>query len=528
MKVKSNFAKYIFIIFIIGIIILVAYKLNEEKKNTTDEEQTNVVKEDDIGKEIKLGIAEFDTMNPLLSKNKQVQEITKIIYEPLFQLTSDYKLEKCLAKDWAKTAENKYLIKIDTSIKWSDGNNLSVDDVIFTIENLSKIDSIYLENIRHIIEINRVDDNTIRIVLDQEIPFFEYNLIFPILSKKNYEGQDFLYGSSNNAPIGTGKYKITQNSSDSIILEKNENYKRDELTLEKITISKYSNVGEMYNSFKLGKIDLITTNNIGIENYIGTIGYNKAETNGREFDFLAINTQNQVLANKEVRQAISRAINRESIISQVYGGKYRTQDYFLDYGNWLQGDKADTSYNTDTAIQILEDNGWEYKYNRWQQYINYNTKIINFKLVVQASNNTRVAIAEIIKSNLEEAGIKVTLVKATDNQYQSYLDNRNYDMILTGVTLSLSPNLETFFGDGNLANFSNEELNSIMNEVKNITKEDLLKEKYTRIRQIYNDEVPYIGLFSNYYEVASNWTLKGSIPANWYNIFINIDNWYKN
>ena len=93
MKVKSNFAKYIFIIFIIGIIILVAYKLNEEKKNTTDEEQTNVVKEDDIGKEIKLGIAEFDTINPLLSKNKQVQEITKIIYEPLFQLTSDYKLE---------------------------------------------------------------------------------------------------------------------------------------------------------------------------------------------------------------------------------------------------------------------------------------------------------------------------------------------------------------------------------------------------------------------------------------------------
>ena len=67
-----------------------------------------------------------------------------------------------------------------------------------------------------------------------------------------------------------------------------------------------------------------------------------------------------------------------------------------------------------------------------------------------------------------------------------------------------------------------------MNEVKNITKEDLLKEKYTRIRQIYTDEVPYIGLFSNYYEVASNWTLKGSIPANWYNIFINIDNWYKN
>lgn len=527
-KVKSNFAKYIFIIFVIGIIILVAYKLNEENKKISEEQPTIIKEDDDIGKEIKLGIAEFDTINPLLSQNKQIQEITKIIYEPLLQLTNEYKIEKCLAKDWAKTAENKYLIKIDTSIKWSDGSSLSIDDVIFTIQNLKRIDSIYTENVKNIVEVNKVDDNTIRIILDQEVPFFEYNLIFPIMCKNNYEGQDFVYGSSNNAPIGTGKYKIVQNSSDTIILEKNENYKRSELTLEKITINKYSNIGEMYNSFKLGKIDLITTNNIGIENYIGTIGYNKSESNGREFDFLAINTQNSVLANKEVRQAISRAINRESIISQVYGGKYRTQDYFLDYGNWLQGEKTDMSYNTDIAIQILENNGWEYKYNRWQKYINYTTKTINFKLVVQASNDVRVEIADIIKNNLEDIGIKVTIVKATDAQYQSYLENRNYDMILTGVTLSVSPNLETFFGDGNLANFSTEELSSIMNEVKNITKEDLLKEKYIRIRQIYNDEMPYIGLFSNYYEVASNWTLKGSIPANWYNIFINIDNWYKN
>ena len=147
---KSNFAKYIFIIFIIGITLFVAYKLNEEKKNTTNDEQTNIVKEDDIGKEIKLGIAEFDTINPLLSKNKQVQEITKIIYEPMLQLTSEYKLEKCLAKDWAKTAENKYLVKLDDTIKWSDGNSLLADDVVFTIEQLKKVDSIYSENVNNI------------------------------------------------------------------------------------------------------------------------------------------------------------------------------------------------------------------------------------------------------------------------------------------------------------------------------------------------------------------------------------------
>ena len=186
------------------------------------------------------------------------------------------------------------------------------------------------------------------------------------------------------------------------------------------------------------------------------------------------------------------------------------------------------SYNPDTAREILQNNGWEFSYGKWRKYINYSTKNINFRLVVQSSNERRVAIAEMIKENLGELGINVTIVKATDNQYQTYLNNKNYDMIITGITLGLTPNLETFFGQDNLANYTNEEISTILNEVKNITKNDLLKEKYARIREIYNDEVPYIGLASNYYEVATSWTLKGSITANLYNVFMNISGWYKN
>ena len=51
-------------------------------------------------------------MNPILSKNKHVQEISRIIYEPLLELDAEYKLQKCLAKEWAKTSETTYLIKI--------------------------------------------------------------------------------------------------------------------------------------------------------------------------------------------------------------------------------------------------------------------------------------------------------------------------------------------------------------------------------------------------------------------------------
>ena len=40
-------------------------------------------------REIKLGIAQLDTINPILSKNKNVQDVTKLIFEPLVSLTAD-------------------------------------------------------------------------------------------------------------------------------------------------------------------------------------------------------------------------------------------------------------------------------------------------------------------------------------------------------------------------------------------------------------------------------------------------------
>ena len=112
---KNNFVKYIFIIFIIIIIIAVIYKSNKPEEIKMEEPVVSH-DEEEIVKEINLGIAEFDTMNPILSYNKHVQEISRIIFEPLLEVDEEYKLQKCLAKDWAKTSENTYLVIIRDDI----------------------------------------------------------------------------------------------------------------------------------------------------------------------------------------------------------------------------------------------------------------------------------------------------------------------------------------------------------------------------------------------------------------------------
>ena len=154
---KSNWIKYVFIIFVIAVIIAVIYKVNQ-KENKKEEEPQTTVAEEEVIKDINLGVAEFDTMNPILSQNKHVQEISRIIYEPLFELDAEYKLQKCLVTDWAKTSPTTYLIKIRNDIKWSDGSQLTVEDVSFTIDILKQIPSIYGNNVQYVVGVDKVDD----------------------------------------------------------------------------------------------------------------------------------------------------------------------------------------------------------------------------------------------------------------------------------------------------------------------------------------------------------------------------------
>ena len=135
--------------------------------------------------------------------------------------------------------------------------------------------------------------------------------------------------------------------------------------------------------------------------------------------------------------------------------------------------------------------------------------------------------AENIKASLENLGITVNIIKANDSQYKRYLENKNYDMILTGVYTPYSPDLTTYFGENNLANFNNQEAKNIIKEVNNITDEKLLKEKYNQLINIYKEEMPYIYLYTNRKTLVYSLNLLGEVTPNNYNIFYNIGSWYR-
>lgn len=522
---KSNIFKYIFIIFVIAITIFAVVKIQSDNEEQADNNQENVEKEKVT--EITLGIASFDNINPIISNNKNIQDISRLIYEPLFTISSDYKLESCLAEEVAKQNATTYIVKLKDNVRWADGEKFIAEDVRFTIDKLKEIGSIYSSNVQHIASIEIVDDYTININLDQEVPFFEYNLTFPIMSYQYYLDKEF---NSTIVPVGTGMYKVTDVQSSYITLVQNTNWWNTDVkpTLTKITVNIYSTIGEMYNSFKSGNIDLISTQNSDIQDYIGTIGYAAKELKGREHDFIAFNTQSTFLSRSEVRKAISYSIDKTNIVSSIFNNRYYTSSFPLDYGSWIyQEQDSSTGYNPDQAKQVLQDAGWTYRNKFWQKTENRRTQRLSLNLVVKASDSTRVAVAQNIKQQLENQGIEINIIQANNEQYTNYLNNKNYDMILCSINLSLSPDLTTFFGSNNLANYTNDEVNSIMEEVKNTTDENVLKERYKRLGEIYKNEVPYLSLYNNKFTVAYSTSLVGDVAPTWYDVFNNIESWYK-
>lgn len=416
---KENKFRILFILIVLVIIGFAIFKIYGKNTQKISENELHYEKVTMITS-LRLGIAEYDSINPLISKNKEIINMSPIIYEPLFTLDKQYQIQDCLAKEYSKLNNYCYIIKIRDNVKWQDNTNFTLEDVIFTIDKIKQLpNSIYYNNVSNIKNVEKIDYNTLRLNLSAEDPWFQFKLTFPILSNTQYKTQDFL----KTIPIGTGMYKITKDNENNIEAEKNNSWWNIEIKnakIEKLKIYKYSSVGDLYNNFKLGNIDLINTSNTSIQEYVGTIGINPKEYLGREYIYLALNCNNKILTNKEVRQAISYFIDKDTLVSKVLNNKYNVSDFILDYGSYLYKEEKRNSYNAKKAKEILEATGWKLNYGKWQK----DGKYIELNLAVNSEDETRVKIAESIKEQLEDAGIKIYINKVSLSTYNSYLKIR--------------------------------------------------------------------------------------------------------
>ena len=460
---KLKYFKNIFIVTIILLILAGIYiiyiKRGPAKNNLeTQGKETNVIKE------FSIGVTDFDTINPILSKNLEIQYLNKLIYEPLVNITRDFNVEPSIAEEWSKIDDVTYIIKLDEGKTWENGRRVQVEDVENTIEVIKKENTIYKENVQKIGQIEKIDETTMKIYLTEPVNFFEYFLCFPIIDINTYNTE---------IPMGTGKYKYTNITENQITIESSDN---------KIIVKLFKNSTELYNNFTRENVDIIITKNPNYENYIGNIGFEETIIPGRTFYYILLENISDV----NMRKWLDMATNKEKLIYNLYNKKYIPANTPLAYGSYL---------NLSNEKQQEKD----------QEL--FTQKKMN--LTISVKNEDKI-IAEKMQEQLKEYEINLRI--------QTY-QNSKADLILKKQTTIITPDISQYF--------SEEKMKKQIKQANEIENKQILKQKYQQILNEYKEQMPFISLFFDSYIILHNNKLKGDFSGNWYNIFYNVDGWYK-
>lgn len=318
---------------------------------------------------------------------------------------------------------------------WSDGKTVTAQHFVDGIKRLmnpnTKSSYSYLADC--IKAVQAADEKTVVITLKEATPYF-LNLLCMVnfspvredIIKK--EGSSFAMRPSTN--VYNGPFIVSAwKKGRKIILEKNENYYNSAgISLDRVEIITVSDVEEAYNMYKSGDIDFVEVNQ---SSYLTEeSNYNVDYDGGVEY--LTFNFNNRYLQNKNLRLAISYAINRSSLLKES--------------GQELN--EAATRYIMPDINGITKTYGEEQKYapfskeeNRTEA-LNYLASALNKLKISDASEiklellveNTKVKKqeGEYIKKQLETLlGIKVTLKKSSKVKKVNSEAKGDFSMTLT-------------------------------------------------------------------------------------------------
>jgi peptide/nickel transport system substrate-binding protein len=214
-------------------------------------------------------------------------------------------------------------------------------------------------------------------------------------------------------------------------------------------------------------------------------------------------------------------------VNQVYNNTVVVAGFPLDYGHYVYPhQETSAGYNPEQAKKVLEEAGWKYQYNTWRKKEGYITLKLNMTITVDETHTGRMQTAEIIQNQLEAIGMKVTIQKVSHEKYMQILQERNYQMILTGIQNGISPDVSYFFGEGNVASYQNDTaLQLVQDAQKTIKDPKALQEIYKKLIDVYNKEMPFLGLYRNKQTLVTSQSVSGEMTPTFYTSYYHFETW---
>ena len=486
-----------------------------------------------------IGISsDVETLNPLYTMNINEGRISELIYLGLVGHSWDIeegniKSYPMLAEKLKWSDDRKSLeVKLRNDVKWTDGKKLTSADVVFSFDVYSDpvvqsrffdmYDNFYLEENKHInlpksFEIIS-DDSLVIHFSNRHAKLFDIDM--PILPKHKFDGinrKDYSTSSLNFEPVGNGPYKLKSWSrNEKIVLEKNpESFLASDKMIDNLIFKIVPDYNSRIIQIKKGNIDLLDdVRPEDLESLRKSENLVTVITKGRSYDYVGWSNIDQKLWNEKkivkphklfgnanVRKALTLAINRKLIIDEFLNGSAEIALGPVSpiFKKFINKDIAPLEFNPEKAKSILEKEGWIDR--NGNGIIDKNGVEFTFTLFIPGNNPRRQYTANIIKENLKDVGIEISIEKQEPNIFFNNMFGKKLESWIAGwvvpIPIDLKPywfsDFETYFA--NCVGYGNKTVDKFLLELENGVNKEKEVEYYHKIQELIHQDQPVTFLF---------------------------------
>jgi len=419
--------------------------------------------------------------------NESFYSVFGFIYEGLLTengITGE--LEPAIAESWEISDDNLNItFKLRDGLKWSDGEPLTVDDVVFTYQDIylnEKIptgirDILRIGPQRKLPKVTKVDELRVRFTVPEPFaPFLRYAGGIPVLPehllRETVETLDdqgnprflSIWGTDTDPRevVGNGPYTMESfTTGQRVLFVRNPHYWRKDAQgipqpyIDRIIYQIIESTDNQILRFRSGELDSLievppeafpllkrqedqgrfTIYNLGVSTSTTFIAFNLNRAKTAEGKPLVDPIKSRWFNTKAFRQAIAYAIDREAMKTTVFRGLGELQNSFIFpkspyYLSPEEGLKV-YDYNPDKAKELLQGAG--FRYDDQNRLLDDQGNLVEFVLLTNAERKTRQDMAAQIRQNLADIGIKVDVQILSFNTYIQRLGlTRDWECYLGG------------------------------------------------------------------------------------------------
>ena len=479
-------------------------------------------------------------VNPLIAANDTDRDLVELLYSDLLELVDNYESSK---------DQLVWTFNLKEKIQWSDGEPITSDDILFTLETIKDNDarSPLFPAWQGVVG-ERLSERQFRFILRTPYAFFLSNLkslkIAPRHIFENIPTANLRLSNYNLEPLSSGPYKFVsyEKRDDGFItefnLKINENYSGEAPFIKTFQLKFFSNKEDLVEAFNSREIDGVGgLASSDLENL--KINKQVFKLNIPNYYAIFFNPSlSAPLKDPVVRQALALATDKNKIVSEVFQGNATIANGpivpgIIGYNSTIYQNEE---FSIEKANSLLDSKWVKDESGARTGTVEKKKATLEFDMIVPQVEFL-MKTAELIKTDWEKIGVKINLVTMRPMDVNNeVIKTRNYQILLFGTILKTDPDLfsfwhssERFYPGGNLAMFSNKSIDTALENIKINLDEKTQLENLSKIQSVILKERPAVFLFSPIYLYAANKNLKGFdakfLPIR-SNRFDNVNQWY--